>query len=86
MLFAPLIVMVCMIYYNQINGVNNNMDQILSRLAVSVTELRERIAKIVEEAGDEPIAVLNKNKPIAYLIPANKYEEMLEVMKQNEKS
>ena len=51
---------------------------IYARSTVSMTELRRNPSGILEDAGDEPVAVLNHNKPTAYLLSARAYEALLE--------
>lgn len=53
------------------------MDTVLSHFAVSVTELKRNYADILKQADDAPIAVLNHNRPEAYLLPAGHYERLL---------
>jgi antitoxin StbD len=54
------------------------MDTILSRRSVSVTELKRDFANVLKAADNEPVAVLNHNRPEAYLLPAAHYERLLE--------
>ena len=51
---------------------------IYARTTVSMTDLRRNPSGILESAGDLPIAVLNHNKPAAYLLSAKAYEALLE--------
>jgi antitoxin StbD len=51
---------------------------IYARTTVSMTDLRRNPSGILEDAGDSPIAVLNHNKPAAYLLSAKAYEALLE--------
>lgn len=53
------------------------MDTVLSHHSVSVTELKRHYARILAQADDEPVAVLNHNRPEAYLVPARCFERML---------
>jgi antitoxin StbD len=53
------------------------MDAVLSHFAVSVTELKRNYADILKRADDAPIAVLNHNRPEAYLLPASHYERLM---------
>jgi len=53
------------------------MDTVLSRFAVSVTELKRHYADIIRRADDAPVAVLNHNRPEAYLLPAGHYERLM---------
>ncbi|WP_243312119.1 type II toxin-antitoxin system Phd/YefM family antitoxin [Fundidesulfovibrio agrisoli] len=54
------------------------METIYSNKTVSVTELKRNLSAILSEAGDDPVAVLNHNKPEAYLLSAAYYERLLE--------
>lgn len=54
------------------------METIFADKTVSVTELKRNLASVMEEAGNDPVAILNHNKPEAYLLPALYYEHLLE--------
>ena len=56
------------------------MDNIHSSLTVSVTELKRNFASVLASAHDTPVAVLNHNKPEAYLLSARHYERLLEIL------
>ncbi len=53
------------------------MDTILTSLSVSVTELKRNYANILKQADSSPVAVLNHNRPEAYLLPAAHYERLM---------
>jgi len=53
------------------------VDRILARTSVSIAELKNDPARIINEAEGAPIAILDHNKPSAYLIPAETYEELM---------
>lgn len=53
------------------------MDTIYSSKTVSVTELKRNFADIIKQADDSPIAILNHNRPEAYLLPAAHYERLM---------
>ena len=53
------------------------MDSVLTKYAVSVTDLKRNYAGILKEADDAPVAVLNHNRPEAYLLPAGHYERLM---------
>ena len=53
------------------------MDTIYSNKTVSVTELKRNFAEIIQQADDSPVAILNHNRPEAYLLPAAHYEHLL---------
>jgi len=54
------------------------MEQLLATRSVSMTELKRSPSAVLLLAGSEPIAVLNHNRPAAYLVPPEVYESMLE--------
>jgi antitoxin StbD len=51
---------------------------IFANTTVSISDLRKNISTIIDEAGDSAVAVLNHNKPAAYLLSAKAYESLLE--------
>jgi len=51
---------------------------------VSITDLRRNPGAIIEEAGDAAVAILNHNRPAAYLIPAHAFERMMERLEDGE--
>lgn len=54
------------------------MESILADCSASISELKKNPSALIEKSDGEPIAILNHNKPTAYLIPAETYEMMLE--------
>ena len=54
------------------------MKSILASCSASISELKKNPSFLIEQSGGEPIAILNHNKPTAYLIPAETYEALLE--------
>lgn len=61
------------------------MHTVLSNHCVSVTELKRNYTQILLQANNQAIAVLNHNRPEAYLLPAALYEQVLEKNKQADK-
>ncbi|MBU0594689.1 MAG: type II toxin-antitoxin system Phd/YefM family antitoxin [Gammaproteobacteria bacterium] len=53
------------------------MDTIYTNMTVSVTELKRNFAGIIKQADDCPVAILNHNRPEAYLLPAAHYERLI---------
>lgn len=53
------------------------MDIVLTNATVSVTELKRNFSQILKEVGNSPVAVLNHNRPEAYLLSAKLYEQLL---------
>ena len=60
------------------------MDSIHSNITVSVTELKRNFANVLATAKDAPVEVLNHNKPEAYLLSAQHYEEILGIIEDLE--
>ena len=56
------------------------MNTLLSFYSASVSELKKNPSRLIEQANGESIAILNHNKPTAYLVPASKYEELMEAI------
>jgi antitoxin StbD len=54
------------------------MEQLLASRSVSITELKRSPSAVLEQAGSEPVAVLNHNRPAAYLLSPQVYEAMLD--------
>lgn len=54
------------------------MESVLARCSASISELKKNPTALIDGAEGEPIAILNHNKPTAYLIPAETYEALLE--------
>lgn len=54
------------------------MESVLANCSVSISELKKNPSALIEQSGGEPIAILNHNKPTAYLIPAATYEALME--------
>lgn len=53
------------------------MDTVLANVTVSVTELKRNFSNILKEMENTPVAVLNHNRPEAYLLSATCYEQLL---------
>jgi antitoxin StbD len=56
------------------------MESIKSNLTVSITELKANPNKVLAESEGAPVAVLSRNSPKAYFVPADLYHEMLEII------
>lgn len=56
------------------------MRQILADFSVSISELKKNPSALLSQASGSPIAVLNHNKPAAYLIPADTYEALMDMI------
>lgn len=51
---------------------------------ISITELRRNLGTIIEEASDEAIAILNHNRPTAYLVSAVAFEALIDKLEDLE--
>ncbi|WP_024461512.1 type II toxin-antitoxin system Phd/YefM family antitoxin [Marinimicrobium sp. LS-A18] len=60
------------------------MRQILADFSVSISELKKNPSALLSQASGSAIAVLNHNKPAAYLIPAETYEAMMDMIEDYE--
>jgi antitoxin StbD len=56
------------------------VQQIFSQYSTSISELRKHPIKTIEEAGNNVVAVLNRNKPAFYCVPPHLYEYMLDLI------
>lgn len=52
--------------------------RILTEVAASISELKANPMKVALSADGEPIAVLNRNEPAFYCIPAKTYELLMD--------
>ena len=56
------------------------MTQILANYTASISELKKSPSSVIEDAGNEAVAILNHNKPSAYLVPSALYESMMDII------
>ncbi|MCQ8877727.1 type II toxin-antitoxin system Phd/YefM family antitoxin [Pseudoalteromonas shioyasakiensis] len=56
------------------------MRQILADCSASISELKKNPTALLNEADGSAIAILNHNKPAAYLVPAQTYEFLMELI------
>ena len=54
------------------------MESVFAICSVSISELKKNPSALIEQAEGQPIAILNHNRPTAYLVPAETYEALLE--------
>lgn len=55
------------------------LTKIRADYTVSITDLKKNPRAIIDDAHGEAIALLNRNKPTAYIIPAETYETLLDL-------
>ena len=56
------------------------MRQVLADCSASISELKKNPTALLNEADGSTIAILNHNKPAAYLVPAETYEWLMDVL------
>ena len=54
------------------------MEHLLAEYTVSISELKANPSEIIEQAGGETVAILNRNKATAYMVSPRFYEKLLE--------
>ena len=54
------------------------LDPILADTGVSISDLKKNPSAVIAAAGGFPVAVLNRNTPAAYLVPAKAWEELMD--------
>ena len=54
------------------------IEPILADAGISISELKKNPSAVIAAAGGFPIAVLNRNRPAAYLVPAAAWEAILD--------
>ncbi|MBY4886371.1 type I toxin-antitoxin system antitoxin YafN [Pantoea sp. DY-15] len=57
------------------------MERILAEKSINITELRKNPAKYFI---DEPVAVLSNNKPAGYMISAEVFEELIDLLEEKQ--
>lgn len=51
------------------------MENLLTNKTASLTELRDP-KKVIEKAGDKPVAIMNRNRLEGYFVPASAVEKI----------
>jgi len=54
------------------------MQNIFADVTVSVSELKKNPTAVMADAQGKPVAVLNHNRVMGYMVPAELYEAMME--------
>jgi len=60
------------------------MEKVYADVLVSVTDLKKNPAAVIEQAEGFPVAILNHNKPAAYLVPAASFELLMDKLEDAE--
>ncbi|MFI4938299.1 MAG: type II toxin-antitoxin system Phd/YefM family antitoxin [Candidatus Berkiellales bacterium] len=62
------------------------MEYIHANLSVSISELKKSPTAALKHAKGSPVAILNHNVPMAYLVPADVYAAILDLIEDHELS
>lgn len=54
------------------------MQRVEAGIAISVSDLKKNPSAVFDRSGGEPVAVLNHNRVMGYMVPAALYEAMME--------
>jgi len=60
------------------------MDTLYANMTVSVTDVKRNFAEIIKQTDECPVAILNHNRPAAYLVPAAHYERLMNYLEDLE--
>jgi antitoxin StbD len=60
------------------------MEQVLASTSISISEFKKNPSAAIAAADGFPVAILNRNKPSAYLVPAEAWAEMVERLEDAE--
>lgn len=58
--------------------------QILTGVAASISELKANPMRVVADGEGMPVAILNRNEPAFYCVPAKTYEAMMDLIEDKE--
>ena len=57
---------------------------VLADVTTSISELKKNPMAVVEQGGGFPVAVLNRNRPAFYCVPAEAYEALMDKLEDIE--
>ena len=56
------------------------MDTIYADLSISMSEFKKNPAQVLRTAGEKPVAVLNHNKPVFYMVTPKIFEAFVKAL------
>lgn len=68
------------LYLGHIISGELTMQPIFSTQTASISELKNNPSALIKQSDGESIAILNHNKPVAYLVSTDVFERMMEAM------
>jgi antitoxin StbD len=60
------------------------MEAILAPTSVGISELKANPTAVLEASGDKPVAILNRNKPVGYMLTAAAWEKIHNLLEDQE--
>jgi len=54
------------------------VEQLLADASISISDFKKNPSAAIAAAEGFPVAILNRNRPSAYLVPAKAWEELVE--------
>ncbi|CAN8141018.1 antitoxin StbD [uncultured Thiomicrorhabdus sp.] len=51
---------------------------ILSNISAGISELKKNPMAVLQQGEGFPVAILNRNQPVFYAVPADAYEQLME--------
>lgn len=59
-------------------------NKILAETSAGVSEFKKNPMAVVREGGGGPVAILNRNEPVFYAVPAKTFENICELLEDVE--
>jgi len=53
---------------------------ILADLCTGISELKKNPMAVIDNSEGKPVAILNRNQPVFYAVPASTWEDLLEII------
>lgn len=57
---------------------------ILADVSAGISELKKNPMAVMEQGDGAPVAILNRNEPVFYAVPASAYEELMDKLEDVE--
>ena len=64
--------------------VMNITHQVLADVSAGISELKKNPMAVIEQGEGNPVAILNRNEPVFYAVPAKAYEELMDKLEDIE--
>jgi antitoxin StbD len=57
-----------------------NMDTIYADFSISMSEFKKNPSQVLRVAGEKPVAILNHNRPVFYMVTPKIFEMLVETL------